>query len=102
MKRNEERKISRLFKAAHANRQPQDLPSSWRSTVMAGISHTHMASQSASDFERLAPGFTLAATTLSVIVLIVAGFSLSELPGELMLAYTAQNFDMTLFSWANM
>ena len=106
MKRNEERTIARLLKTAHTSHQSTDLPPAWRSSVMARIARTDMTTDTAanttSDFERMAPGFTLAAATLSVIVLVIAGFSLSGLPGELMLAHTTQSFDMSLFSWASL
>ena len=74
---NEEKKVDRLLKMAHANRQSTDLPSTWRDSVIAEISQD-TASHPASDFERLAPGFALAATGLSVAALTIAGLSLDR------------------------
>ena len=79
---NEEKKVDHLLRVAHANRQAVNLPSTWCDSVMAEISQD-TASHPASDFERLAPGFALAATSLSVAALTIAGLSLNELPGEL-------------------
>ena len=102
MKRDEKRKADCLLKTAHANRLFMDLPFSWHDTVMAEILRIGTPLQTASGFERLAPGFTLAATTLSIVLLVVAEFSLSGLSDKLVFAYTTQGFDLSLFQWVSL
>ncbi len=102
MNRNERNTITRLFRATHANRVKNVLPSEWRTSVMTEISQLGRAYGMKTELERLAPRFTLAAASLSIIILLVATTSLGSLPKELAEAYTAQAFDMTSLSWTSM
>lgn len=90
MNRNESTTIKQLLGAIHSRREPR-LPSpAWRRSVMSEIGSAASFDTPETDFERLAPRFTLAAATLSLLLMATASWTLHSLPGQIYSAYTSQ------------
>lgn len=89
MQRNTKTPIQRLLASIHANQMPAPLSPDWREEVMNRIARMPPANP-APDWERLAPRFTLAAATLSVLLLVTATVGLASLPEALSTAINNQ------------
>ena len=90
MNRNEEKSLHDLLKGAYANNVPQTLSSNWRKLVMGDINRQTISHDYGSDWDRLAPRFTFAATVLSILLLVTASWMFSVLTGELDSLYLNQ------------
>lgn len=97
MIRNERNTVGRLLRAAHSTHRDPALPPHWRSSVMAELRRLDPRPALASDMERLAPRFAMAATALCCLGLIAATLSLRALPAQVYGAYAAQTYAISPF-----
>lgn len=94
MHRNERNRFIRLLGAIHSTTDTPELSSAWRDDVMNEIARSGRFTAAQPDWERLAPRFTMAAATLSVIMAITAGWSLNTLPTMLYQAYASELYSI--------
>lgn len=86
MHRNE-RTIQDVLGAIQTRQSSHRLSTTWRDEVMTEIARSGRFDAETSEWERLAPRFTLAATGLSILLTITASWSLSALSDTLYSTY---------------
>lgn len=92
MTNRREQSVHSLLKTAHANKQSRTLGKDWRSSVMADVRKQDISSTRISEWERVAPRFTYAATALSIALLITATLVFNGLSGTIDSALYQQAF----------
>lgn len=100
MKHEKQRTIRRFLTTAHRSTPQPQLSARWRASVMDAVSHEPIGRPT--DFERLAPKFTLAATAASLILIVVAAWSLNGLSDTLYTLYASQTLDIPSNLWTSM
>lgn len=94
MHRNERTSFIKLLGAIHARKETPALSSAWREDVMNEIARTGWSRVRESDWERLAPRFSLAAAALSAVMIVTTGGSLISLPDLISQAYSYDLFNI--------